>query len=114
MKTFLKAILSLLILLFIVSCKETPDRKPDAVGTSYATLIAYSIHDKHKHSDATLQLNKIGTIHNVTLPRRTQPKMALGDSTKVNYVVYGNHIEISECIIETKPYTTRGYFYLNK
>jgi hypothetical protein len=109
----IKSILSLLILLSLVSCKEASDRKPNATGTSYATLIAYSIHGKHKRSDATLKLNKIGSIHTVTLPRRTQPVMALGDSIKVHYEVYGNEIEISECIIETKPYTSKGYFSLN-
>lgn len=109
----LKSILALFLVISLVSCKESSDRKPDAVGTSYATLIAYSIHGKHKHSDATLQLNKIGTVHEVNLPRRTQPIMALGDSIKVHYEVYGNEIELSECIIETKPYTTRGYFSLN-
>lgn len=109
----LKSILSLILILSLVSCKEASDRKPNAVGTSYATLIAYSIHGKHKRSDATLQLNQIGSIHIVNLPRRTQPVMALGDSIKVNYEVYGNEIEISECIIETKPYTSKGYFSLN-
>jgi hypothetical protein len=109
----IKSILSLLILLSLVSCKETSDRKPNATGTSYATLIAYSIHGKHKRSDATLQLNKIGSIHIVNLPRRTQPIIALGDSIKVNYEVYGNEIELSNVNIETKPYTTRGYFSLN-
>ena len=58
----LKSILSLILLLplavcitvlSLVSCKEASDRKPNATGTSYATLIAYSIHGKHKHSDAT-------------------------------------------------------------
>ena len=46
----LKSILSLILLLSLVSCKETSDRKPNATGTSYATLIAYSIHGKHKRS----------------------------------------------------------------
>lgn len=109
----LKSILSLILVLSLVSCKESSDRKPNATGTSWATLIAYSIHGKHKRSDATLQLNKIGSIHTVTLPNRTQPVMALGDSIKVTYEVYGNEIEISECIIETKPYTSKGYFSLN-
>jgi hypothetical protein len=80
----IKSILSLILVLSLVSCKESSDRKPNATGTAYATLIAYSIHGKHKHSDATLQLNQIGSIHTVTLPRRTQPVMALGDSIKVN------------------------------
>ena len=118
----LKSILSLILLLplavcitvlSLVSCKEASDRKPNATGTSYATLIAYSIHGKHKHSDATLKLNQIGSIHTVSLPRRTQPVMALGDSIKVNYEVYGNEIELTNVNIETKPYTTRGYFSLN-
>jgi hypothetical protein len=122
MKTFLKAILCLFLVLSIFSCKEASDRKPNAVasdrkpnavGTSYATLIAYSIHGKHKRSDATFQLNKIGSIHIVDLPRRTQPIMALGDSIKVNYKVYGNEIELSDVNIETKPYTSKGYFSLN-
>jgi len=38
MKTFLKSILSLLILLSLVSCKDTSDRKPNATGTSYLKL----------------------------------------------------------------------------
>jgi len=114
MKTFLKSILSLLLLLSLVSCKETSDRKPNATGTSYATLIAYSIHGKHKHSEATLQLNKIGSIHIVNLSNRTQPIMNLGDSIKVNYEVYGNEIELSYVNIETKSYTSKGYFSLNK
>jgi len=116
MKTLLKSILCLLLVLSIVSCedcKETSERKPNATGTAYATLIAYSIHGKHKHSDATLRLNKIGTIHNVTLPRKTQPKMALGDSIKVTYEVYGNEIELSNVNIETKYYTSKGIFLLN-
>jgi hypothetical protein len=113
MKTFLKSILSLFLVLSLVSCKESSDRKPNATGTSYATLIAYSIHGKHKRSDATLQLNKIGTVHEVDLPNRTQPQMALGDSIKVNYEVYGNEIELSNVNIETKPYTSKGYFSLN-
>ena len=118
----LKSILSLILLLplavciavlSLVSCKEASDRKPNATGTSYATLIAYSIHGKHKRSDATLQLNQIGSIHTVTLPRRTQPVMNLGDSIKVNYEVYGNEIELSDVNIETKHYTSKGYFSLN-
>jgi hypothetical protein len=109
----LKSILSLILVLFLVSCKETSDRKPNAVGTSYATLIAYSIHGKHKRSDATLQLNQIGSIHIVNLPRRTQPVMNLGDSILVNYEVYGNEIELSDVNIETKHYTSKGYFSLN-
>lgn len=118
----LKSILSLILILSLVSCKEPSDRKPNATGTSWATLIAYSIHGKHKHSDATLllrrlpeavQLNQIGSIHTVTLPRRTQPVMALGDSIKVNYEVYGNEIELTDVNIETKPYTSKGYFSLN-
>jgi hypothetical protein len=109
----IKSILSLILVLSIVSCKEASDRKPNATGTSYATLIAYSIHGKHKRSDATFQLNKIGSIHIVSLPNRTQPQMALGDSIKVNYAVYGNEIELSDVNIETKPYTTKGYFSLN-
>ena len=113
MRTFLKSILCLFLLLSLVSCKESSDRKPNATGTSYATLIAYSIHGKHKRSDATLQLNKIGSIHIVNLPRRTQPVMALGDSIKVNYEVYGNEIELSNVNIETKYYTSKGYFSLN-
>jgi hypothetical protein len=121
MKTFLKSILSLFLVLSLVistkhnifSCKEASDRKPNATGTSYATLIAYSIHGKHKRSDATLQLNKIGSIHIVSLPRRTQPVMNLGDSIKVNYEVYGNEIELSDVNIETKHYTSKGYFSLN-
>jgi hypothetical protein len=68
---------------------------------------------KHKRSDATLQLNQIGSIHTVTLPRRTQPIMALGDSIKVHYEVYGNEIELSDVNIETKHYTSKGYFSLN-
>ena len=114
MRTFLKSILSLILLLSLVSCKEASDRKPNATGTSYATLIAYSIHGKHKHSDATLQLNKIGSIHQVTLPHRTQPVMNLGDSIKVNYKVYGNEIELSNVKIQTKYYTSKGYFTLTK
>jgi hypothetical protein len=55
----IKSILSLILVLSLVSCKETSDRKPNATGTAYATLIAYSIHGKHKRSDATIQLNKI-------------------------------------------------------
>jgi hypothetical protein len=39
--------------------------------------------------------------------------MALGDSIKVNYEVYGNEIELSNVNIETKPYTSKGYFSLN-
>lgn len=113
MKTFLKSILSLILVLSFVSCKDTSDRKPIAVGTSYATLIAYSIHGKHKRSNAYLKLSKIGTIHNVTLPRRTQPVMALGDSIKVTYEVYGNEIELSDVTIQTKRYTSKGYFSLN-
>jgi hypothetical protein len=113
MRTFLKSILSLFLVLSLVSCKEASDRKPNATGTSYATLIAYSIHGKHKRSDATLQLNKIGSIHIVDLPRRTQPIMALGDSIKVNYEVYGNEIELADVNIETKSYTSKGYFSLN-
>ncbi len=109
----LKSILSLLILLSFISCKETSDRKPNATGTSYATLIAYSIHGKHKRSNATLKLNKIGTQHEVRLPNRTQPIMALGDSIKVNYEVYGNEIELSNVNIQTKRYTSKGYFSLN-
>ena len=109
----LKSILSLILLLSLVSCKESSDRKPNATGTAYATLIAYSIHGKHKHSDATLQLNKIGSIHTVTLSNRTQPVMALGDSIKVNYEVYGNEIELTDVNIETKHYTSKGYFSLN-
>ncbi len=109
----LKSILILILVLSLVSCKESSDRKPNATGTSYATLIAYSIHGKHKHSDATFQLNKIGSIHEVNLPSRTQPIMALGDSIKVNYEVYGNEIELSDVNIETKPYTSKGYFSLN-
>ena len=112
MKTLLKSILSLILILSLVSCKEASDRKPNATGTSYATLIAYSIHGKHKHSDATLKLNKIGSIHIVNLPRRTQPIMALGDSIKVTYEVYGNEIELSDVKIETKHYTSKGYFSL--
>jgi hypothetical protein len=113
MKTFLKSILCLFLVLSLVSCKEASDRKPNATGTSYATLIAYSIHGKHKHSYATLQLNKIGTVHEVSLPNRNQPIMALGDSIKVTYEVYGNEIELSNVNIETKPYTSKGYFSLN-
>jgi hypothetical protein len=113
MKTFLKAILCLFLVLSLVSCKESSDRKPNATGTSYATLIAYSIHGKHKRSDATFQLNKIGSIHIVSLPNRTQPQMALGDSIKVTYEIYGNEIELSDVNIETKPYTSKGYFSLN-
>ena len=109
----LKSILSLLILLSFISCKETSDRKPNATGTSYATLIAYSIHGKHKRSNATLKLNKIGTQHEVRLPKRTQPIMALGDSIKVNYEVYDNQIELSNVNIQTKRYTSKGYFSLN-
>lgn len=109
----LKSILSLLILLSFISCKETSDRKPNATGTSYATLIAYSIHGKHKRSNATLKLNKIGTQHEVRLPNRTQPIMALGDSIKVTYEVYGNEIELSDVNIQTKRYTSKGYFSLN-
>jgi hypothetical protein len=121
MKTFLKSILSLFLVLSLASCKESSDRKPNATdrkpnatGTSYATLIAYSIHGKHKRSDARLQLNKIGTVHEVNLPNRTQLIMALGDSIKVTYEVYGNEIELSNVNIETKPYTSKGYFSLNK
>lgn len=109
----LKSILSLLLVSSLVSCKHTSDRKPDAVGTGYATLIAYSITGKHKHSDATLKLNKIGTIHTVTLTNRTQPIMNLGDSIKVNYEVYDNQIELSDVNIETKSYISKGYFSLN-
>lgn len=108
----LKSILSLLILLSFISCKETSDRKPNATGTSYATLIAYSIHGKHKRSNATLKLNKIGTQHEVRLPNKTQPVMALGDSIKVNYEV-DKQIELSNVNIETKHYTSKGYFSLN-
>ena len=109
----IKSILSLILILSLVSCKESSDRKPNATGTSYATLIAYSIHGKHKRSDATLQLNQIGSIHIVNLPKRTQPIMALGDSIKVTYEVYGNEIELSDVNIETKHYTSKGYFSLN-
>jgi hypothetical protein len=109
----IKSILSLILVLSLVSCKEASDRKPNATGTAYATLIAYSIHGKHKHSEAYLQLNKIGTVHEVTLPNRTQPIMVLGDSIKVNYEVYGNEIELSDVNIETKYYTSKGYFSLN-
>ncbi len=110
----LKSILSLILILSLVSCKEASDRKPNAIGTGYATLIAYSIHGKYKHSDVKLKLNKIGSIHNVTLPNRTQPVMALGDSIKVTYEIYGNEIELSNVNIETKRYTRKGYFSLNK
>ena len=115
MKTLLKSILSLFLLLSLFSCKykHTSDRKPDAVGTGYATLVAYSITGKHKHSVAELKLNKIGTLHEFNLPNRTQPIMALGDSIKVNYNVYGDNIELSDVNIETKSYTSRGYFSLN-
>ena len=112
MKTLFKSILCLLIILSFVSCKEASDRKPNATGTSYATLIAYSIHGKHKRSNAYLKLNKIGTIHIVNLARRSQPIMALGDSIKVTYEIYGNKIELSNVNIETKRYTTKGYFTL--
>ena len=48
----LKSILILILVLSFVSCKkEASDKKPNATGTSYATLIAYSIHGKHKRSD---------------------------------------------------------------
>ena len=109
----LKSILSLILLLSLLSCKEASDRKPNATGTAYATLIAYSIHGKHKHSEAHLQLNKIGSIHEVHLPNRTQPVMNLGDSIKVTYEVYGNEIELTDVNIETKHYTSKGYFSLN-
>ena len=113
MKILLKSILGLFLLLSLVSCRDTSDRKPNATGTGYATLIAYSIHGKHKHSTAKLMLNKIGTIHQVHLPNRTQPQMTLGDSIKVNYKVYGNEIELSDVNIETKQYTSKGDFILN-
>ena len=121
MKTLLKLILCVFLLLSFISCKDTSDNKPNATGTSYATLIAYSIKGKHKRSKAYLKLNKIGTasqsvrdtsVHIVKLPKRTQPIMALGDSIKVTYKIYGNEIEISNVNIKTKRYTRKGYFSL--
>lgn len=107
----IKTILSLFLILSLFSCKESSDRKPNATGTGYATLVAYSTHGKHKRSDATLQLNKIGTIHTISLGRRKDPVMKLGDSTKVSYAVYGNEIIITSTI-PTKYYSGKGYHSL--
>ncbi len=111
-KIMKKIILLIILALSLSICATPKENKPDATGESWATLVAYETHGKHKRSSAYLQLNGIETIHNVSLGRRKDPDMPLGDSIKVKYAVYGNEIVITEANIPTKYYSGRGYHSL--
>lgn len=87
---------------------------PEYRGECYATLVAYKTIGKHKHSSVYLQLNTIKTIHRVSIGRRKDPELKLGDSIKVTYAVYGNEVEIENVDIKTKYYNSRGFHSLPK